>query len=144
MAQAASQAHSPTPHPHHVRTTGTPLALPLPHHNACALQFLSSCVRYWVWCRYLIPQVFSFFSRFHFRGPNAWTTQPYYPSTWPSVENCNPAQGPKIRSRFGRKSGTFVQEWPSTGGILIADDCSAVELEFLGLERFRETQSSGD
>jgi hypothetical protein len=47
--------------------------------------------------------------------------------------------GPKMRSRFGRKSETFVQEWPSTGGILIADDCSAVELEFLGLERFRET-----
>jgi hypothetical protein len=44
---------------------------------------------------------------------------------------------------FGRKSGTFVQGWPSTGGILIADDCGAVELDFLGLDRFAETYWRG-
>jgi hypothetical protein len=44
---------------------------------------------------------------------------------------------------FGPKSGTFMQGWPSTGGILIADDCGAVELDFLGLDRFAETYWRG-
>lgn len=51
--------------------------------------------------------------------------------------------GPITRARFSAR-GTIVRGWPSRGGILIHDNCYAVELDFLGLDRFNVSDRSED
>jgi hypothetical protein len=44
------------------------------------------------------------------------------------------------RVSFGYGPGASVRGWPSKGGVLSLDDCLSVELEFLGLDRFKEVK----
>lgn len=45
---------------------------------------------------------------------------------------------------FGSGPSNTVYGWPSYGGLHVLDDCSAVELDFLGLDRFVESSRSQD
>ncbi|KAH8803508.1 hypothetical protein F5884DRAFT_683208 [Xylogone sp. PMI_703] len=51
---------------------------------------------------------------------------------------------PECRTDFRSDAGTLVQGWPSKGGIYVLSNCYAVELEFLGLDRFQPTPRSED
>jgi hypothetical protein len=43
------------------------------------------------------------------------------------------------RVGFGAGPGVLVTGWPSKGGIYILEDCFAIELDFLGLDKFHDT-----
>jgi hypothetical protein len=91
---------------------------------------------------YFLTMVIDFFKRFHFTGPTAWTTQPLPTGDYAVRESCIPCDcppEPQMRSKFGSFCGAHVTGWPSTGGVLMGLHYGAVELEFLGLDRFEET-----
>ena len=49
----------------------------------------------------------------------------------------------KLRVRFGTEAGAYVKGFPSKGGVYILV-CSAIELDFLGLDRFETALPSTD
>lgn len=53
------------------------------------------------------------------------------------------AQPERNRNSFGIGPRTVVRGWPSTGGCLVLS-CDGVELDFLGLDRFKEVPRSTD
>jgi hypothetical protein len=59
-----------------------------------------------------------------------------------SSEESSPELPPSIdfRVSFGSGPGTEVTGWPSKGGIYILTSCLGVELDFLELDRFRDTE----
>lgn len=59
-----------------------------------------------------------------------------------SVTPCYPEE-PVLRVSFGANAGGFVRGFPSEGGVYELH-CSAIELDFLGLDRFETAQPSGD
>jgi hypothetical protein len=46
---------------------------------------------------------------------------------------------PEFRITFGSRPRGTVYGYPSKGGLYVLEDCCGVELEFLGLDRFRST-----
>ncbi|KAK4152839.1 CheY-like superfamily [Chaetomidium leptoderma] len=58
------------------------------------------------------------------------------------VTACYPEE-PKLRVCFGTGAGGFVQGFPSNGGVYMLS-CSAMELDFLGLDRFETALPSAD
>ncbi|EHK20980.1 uncharacterized protein TRIVIDRAFT_69992 [Trichoderma virens Gv29-8] len=59
---------------------------------------------------------------------------------------CKSEHGPDekkgFRARFGRGPGVSVLGWPSKGGVYVLEQCFAVELDFLQLDRFQDTPPS--
>ncbi|KAH6856358.1 hypothetical protein B0I37DRAFT_412287 [Chaetomium sp. MPI-CAGE-AT-0009] len=74
--------------------------------------------------------------------------QPNLPPDFDEVIGPCPARTPlderdKLRVCFGMTSGAFVKGFPSKGGVYILN-CSAIELDFLGLDRFETAWPSAD
>ncbi|KAK3897537.1 hypothetical protein C8A05DRAFT_47889 [Staphylotrichum tortipilum] len=67
-----------------------------------------------------------------------WTESP---AARPVTPCCR--EEPKVRVSFGAAAGTFVQGFPSKGGVYMLS-CSAMELEFLGLDLFETALPSAD
>jgi hypothetical protein len=59
----------------------------------------------------------------------------------PCEDYPRPPVWPTTRTEFGSR-GTSVRGWPSSGGIYIAADVYGVELDFLGLDRFKPSPRS--
>lgn len=68
------------------------------------------------------------------------TTEKRWDPTKPEVHgpSCE-EQRDQFRVSFGSGPGVLVTGWPSKGGVYILEECFAIELDFLKLDRFHNT-----